>query len=145
MMKIKQVSVFLENKIGRLNEVARILGDHSINISAFSLADTSEFGVLRMIVSNPEAALAVLKENRFSAKITEVIMIKSPNIPGTLAKILQILNSEEVFIEYMYAFSMDETNAVIIFKPSDPELCLRKLQKHRNELTTEGGIVFDQN
>lgn len=141
-MKVKQVSVFLENKIGRLNEVTRILGEKGINISAFSLADTSDFGVLRIIVPNPEVALSVLKENHFSAKITDVIMIKSPNKPGTLAKILKILNSEEVFIEYIYAYSMDENTAVFVIRPSDLDLCVKKLEKHKDELVSEGGIFM---
>ncbi len=134
----KQVSVFLENKIGRLNEVTHILGKNGINISAFSIADTSDFGILRIIVPDPEKALKVLKENNFSAKTTDVVFMNSPNKPGALAKALQVLNSEEVSIEYMYAFSMNEETAVIVIKPSDLSLCMEKLKKHQDAFISDG-------
>ena len=137
-MIVKQVSVFLENKVGRLNEVTQLLGNAGINISAFSIADTSDFGVLRIITANPDEAVQVLKENKFSAKITEVLLINSPNKPGALAKALQILNSEEVFIEYIYAFSMDKDTAVIVIKPSNLKKCIEKLERHKSELLTNG-------
>jgi hypothetical protein len=137
-MIVKQVSVFLENKIGRLNDVTQILGKNGINISAFSIADSSEFGVLRMIVPDPEKAISVLKENNFSAKTTNVVLLNAPNKPGALAKTLQILNSEEVFIEYIYAFSMNEQTAVVVIKPSDLKICIEKLNKHKDELVSEG-------
>lgn len=137
-MIVKQVTVFLENKIGRLNEVTQILGKNGINISAFSIADTSDFGVLRMIVPDPEKAISILKENQFSANTTEVVLLNSPNKPGALAKTLQILNSEEVFIEYIYAFSMNEKTAVFVIKPSDLKICIEKLEKHKNELVSGG-------
>lgn len=133
-MKAKQVSVFLENKSGRLNEVARILGEAGINISAFTVADTSDFGVLRLIVSDPEKACSVLKERQFSARTTDVVLANSPNRPGALSKMLQILNSEGVFIEYLYAFSMNDTTAIIVIRPTDIEKCMEKLEKHRDEL-----------
>ncbi len=137
-MIVKQVSVFLENKVGRLNEVTQLLGNAGINISAFSIADTSDFGVLRIITANPEEAIQVLKENNFSAKITEVLLINSPNKPGALAKALQILNSEDVFIEYIYAFSMDKDTAVIVIRPSNLNKCIEKLEMHKSELLTNG-------
>jgi len=133
-MIVKQVSVFLENKIGRLNEVAQILGKNGINISAFSVADTSEFGLLRMIVSDPDKTISLLKESHFSAKTTDVVLLHAPNTPGTLAKTLEILNSEEVFIEYIYAFSLNEETAVFVIRPSDLQICVEKLEKHKAEL-----------
>ncbi|MBN1820229.1 MAG: ACT domain-containing protein [Prolixibacteraceae bacterium] len=137
-MIVQQVSVFLENKIGRLNEVTQVLGKNGINISAFSIADTSDFGILRMIVADPEKAIGILKENGFSAKTTDVVLLNAPNKPGALAKALEVLNSEEVFIEYMYAFSMNERTSVIVIKPSDPQMCLKKLEKHKDELISGG-------
>ena len=98
-MIIKQVSVFLENKQGRLNEVTKILADAGINLSAFTIADTSDFGILRMIVSDPEKASMILKEKDFSVKTTEVVLAKTPNKPGSLSKLLDILQQEEVFID----------------------------------------------
>ena len=138
-MIAKQVSVFLENKSGRLNEVAQILGKAGINISAFTVADTSDFGVLRLIVPEPEKAVKVLKENQFSVGTTDVVLVKSPNKPGALSRMLQILNSEEVFIEYLYAFSMNNDEAVFVIKPSNVQKCMEKLNEHRNELSDNNG------
>jgi hypothetical protein len=128
-MIAKQVSVFLENKSGRLNEVTRTLGDAGINISAFSIADTSDFGVLRMIVPDPEQAAAFLKKNGFSVQTTKVILMTTPNKPGTLARALQILSDENIFIEYLYAFSMNEDSAVVVIRPSEIERCQEILDK----------------
>jgi len=133
-MKAKQVSVFLENKSGRLNEVAQILGEAGINISAFTVADTSDFGVLRLIVSDPEKACSVLKKNQFSARTTDVVLANSPNCPGALSKMLNILDAEGVFIEYLYAFTMNEETAVIVIRPTDIDKCIEKLEKHCNAL-----------
>ena len=138
-MKAKQVSVFLENKSGRLNEVAQILGDAGVNISAFTVADTSDFGVLRLIVSDPEKAVAILKEKQFSARTTDVVLANSPNKPGTLSQMLNILNNEGVFIEYLYAFTMNVNTAVIVIRPTDIGKCVEKLEKHRDELLSDSG------
>ncbi|MGQ7870439.1 acetolactate synthase [Sunxiuqinia sp. sy24] len=133
-MIIKQLAVFLENKGGRLNEVSQLMSDAGINMSAFSVADTSEFGILRMIVSDPDRAYQVLKEASFSVNLTEVVCLSSPNVPGALAKALNILSSEEVFIEYLYAFSMDKQSANIVLKPANIEKCIKVLQDHQMEL-----------
>lgn len=133
-MIIKQVSVFLENKSGRLNEVCKILGEADVNISAFTVADTSDFGILRMIVSDSDKACDTLKEAGFSVRTTEVVLAKTPNKPGSLSKLLEILNQEEVFIEYMYAFSAKEEGAVNVIRPTRVERCVDMLQKHKTEL-----------
>lgn len=135
-MIIKQLSVFLENKTGRLNEVTTILGNAGINMSAFSVADTSEFGILRMIVTEPEKALAILKEAEFSVRLTDVVCLKSPNEPGALARALNILSSESVFIEYLYAYSMDNKTANIVLKPDNIQKCIDVLQAHQLELVS---------
>lgn len=132
-MIAKQLSVFLENKTGRLTEVSRILGDAGINMSAYSLADTSDFGILRMIVSKPEEAYKVLKSAAYTVKISEVIGLSCPNTPGALAKALEILSSEGVEIEYLYAFSVNESASVIL-KPNDIAKCVSVLKKHKLEL-----------
>jgi len=135
-MIIKQLSVFLENKTGRLNEVTQILGTAGINMSAFSVADTSEFGILRMIVSDPEKALSILKEAEFSVRLTDVICLNSPNEPGALARALDILSGENVFIEYLYAYSMDDKSANIVLKPDNIQKCIEVLQAHKMELVS---------
>lgn len=139
-MIIKQVSVFLENKSGRLNEVTQILGDAGINISAFTIADTSDFGILRLIVPDPEKAKEVLKQNSFSVQTTDVVLVKSPNSPGGLANMLKILNAEEIFIEYMYAFSMSQAAAIVVIRPVNVHKCMDVLQNHKQEL-----LVTDEN
>lgn len=135
-MIIKQLSVFLENKTGRLNEVTQILGNAGINMSAFSVADTSEFGILRMIVSEPEKAHSILKEADFSVRLTDVICLNSPNEPGALARALNILSAESVFIEYLYAYSMDDKTANIVLKPDNIQKCIEVLQSHKMELVS---------
>ncbi len=135
-MIIKQLSVFLENKTGRLNEVTQILGNAGINMSAFSVADTSEFGILRMIVSEPEKALSILKDADFSVRLTDVICLNSPNEPGALARALNILSGENVFIEYLYAYSMDDKSANIVLKPDNIQKCIEVLQAHKMELVS---------
>jgi hypothetical protein len=135
-MIIKQLSVFIENKTGRLNEVTQILGNAGINMSAFCVADTTEFGILRMIVSEPEKALSILKDAEFSVRLTDVICLNSPNEPGALARALNILSGENVFIEYLYAYSMDNKSANIVLKPDNIEKCIEVLQAHQMDLVS---------
>ena len=100
-MKAKQLSIFLENKSGRLTEVTEVLGKAGINLSAMSIADNSDFGILRCIVSDPDAAYKVLKEAHFAVKITDVIGFTCPNVSGSLAVVMKHLADKGVFIEYM--------------------------------------------
>ena len=133
-MIVKQLSVFLENEAGRLNEVTALLAETNINISAFSVADTTEFGILRLIVSDPEKAFNDLKSAGFTVRLSEVICLVCPNIPGALAKALQILSQENIFIEYLYAFSMDDESANVVLKPGDIHKCIEVLKAHQMEL-----------
>jgi hypothetical protein len=133
-MIIKQLSVFLENKAGRLNEVASLLGQAGINMSAFSIADTTEFGILRMIVSDPQKAFDTLRKTGFAVRLTDVICLHCPNTPGALSKALNILAGEGVFIEYLYAFSMDKHSANVVLKPEDIQKCIQVLQDHQMDL-----------
>lgn len=132
-MIIKQLSVFLENKSGRLHEVSTILGRAGINMSAFSVADTSEFGILRLIVSDHEKAFRVLRESDFSVSLTDVVCLNCPNQPGALARALEILSQEEVSIEYLYAFSVGDAANVVI-KPDQLDKCIDVLTRHSMEL-----------
>ena len=103
-MKAEQISVFLENKSGRLAEVMRVLGAAQVNIRALSIADTSDFGILRIIVNDKEKALDVLKANNFTVSKTDVVAVEVPDSPGGLSKILDLLEAQKVNVEYMYAF-----------------------------------------
>jgi hypothetical protein len=104
-MPIKQISVFLENKCGRLASVTRTIGDHDIDIRAFSIADTTDFGVLRLIVNRPDDAVQVLQEGGFTVSMTEALAVQIPDQPGGLAGVLELMQDAGVNIEYMYAFS----------------------------------------
>lgn len=132
-MIVKQLSIFLENKQGRLTEVTEILGNAGINLTAFSIADNSDFGILRVIVSDPEKAFNILRENKFGVTLTDVVCLLCPNTPGSLAKTLVILNNEKIFIEYMYAFSMNN-QAYVVIRASKIDDCVKALQKHKIEL-----------
>jgi len=138
-MIIKQVSVFLENKSGRLSEVTGILGNAGINISAFTIADTSDFGILRLIVSDPDKAKEILKQNNFSAQTTEVLLAKTSNEPGSLTRLLKTINEGGSFIEYMYAFSMENDTAVIVIRPTDIQKCMNILKNNQDDFLVQDG------
>lgn len=127
-MKAEQISVFIENKSGRLAEVAGVLGDAGINIRALSLADTSDFGILRLIVNDRERAKSVLKEKGFTVSKTEVVAIEVPDRPGGLSDILRTLDAQGINVEYMYAFvERCGENAVIIFRFDETDMAIRAL------------------
>ena len=127
-MTIKQLSVFLENKTGRINEVTRILGKYGINMHAFSMAETTDFGILRLIVSEVEKAVEILREENFAVMLTEVICIKCSNKAGALSTILEQLSKKEIFIEYMYAFA-DGEQANVVIRPNDIVRCVKTLEE----------------
>ena len=127
-MTIKQLSIFLENKTGRINDVTRILGKNGINMHAFSMAETTDFGILRLIVSEVEKAVDILRENNFAVKVTDVVCIKCSNTAGSLASIMEKLAVQNIFIEYMYAFA-DGDFANIVIKPNDLEKCVAVLKE----------------
>ena len=127
-MNVEQISVFLENKSGRLAEVASVLASAGINIRALSLADTSDFGILRLIVNDNERAKAVLKDNGFTVGKTEVIAVEVADRPGGLAEILNVMKDNGVNVEYMYAFVQKSGgNAIIIFRFDEPDRALAML------------------
>lgn len=131
----KQISVFLENKAGRLSHVTRVLGEAGINIRALSIADTSDFGILRIIVSDPEKAYRILKEADFTVSETEVIAVQVPDSPGGLATVLEQMSDADLNIEYLYAFLGTSGNdALVIFKVEDFE--------RARQTFTEKGIRF---
>jgi hypothetical protein len=132
-MLIKQLSIFLENKKGRFTEVSTLLGEAGINMTAFTVAENSDFGILRLIVSDPEKAREILKEHRYAVSVTEVICVQTPNQPGSLARVMKILTDAEVFIEYMYAFSLGN-GAVVIIRPDNLEKTVAVLSDSKVEL-----------
>ena len=127
---LKQITVFLENRPGRMEEVTGCLAGENINLHALSIADTTDFGILRMIVSDPLKAAQVLKENGFMVKTTDVIAVPIGHKPGSLHMILRKLNESDVSIEYMYAFSsrLKSHDAIVIFSLSDQDIALEKLK-----------------
>lgn len=130
-MVIKQLSVFIENKVGRLERVTEMLMKHNINIASFSLADTSEYGMLRMIVSDPDEGKRVLKEEGFSTNLTDVIAVKIAQKPGTLHEILKLLFEACLSVEYMYTLATAGDNTSIIMKISDIDKALDILKNNK--------------
>lgn len=129
-MKVKQISVFLENKSGRLATVTRVLGENNINIRALSIADTTDFGILRLIVDNPEQAWVILKENDFTVSNTDIIAVQMADQPGGLAGILKVLDNIKINIEYMYAFvGRSDADAVVVFRVEEIDRAIELLQK----------------
>lgn len=119
-MYTKQISVFLENKKGRLAEVTKLLADHGINIRAMSLADTVDFGVLRLIVNDPRACLKTLRAQDFAAQETDVLAVQIPDEPGSLHDLVELLDRQGVNIEYMYTFfGKTGDNVIVVFKGDD--------------------------
>ncbi len=142
-MKVEQISIFIENKSGRLAEITRILGEAGINIRALSLADTSDFGILRLIVNDCAKANSVLKENGFTVSKTEVVAVEVPDRPGGLSAILQTLDREAINVEYMYAFvERCGGNAVIIFRFDETDKAIAALQA-QNFNMLEGSRLYN--
>lgn len=123
---IKQVTVFLQNEPGRLEELTEIIGKNKINISAISIAETSEFGIARMIVDDYEKAVSVLKEGTFSVNLVEVLCFETPDTPGALHEALKRLASAGINVSYMYGYSNNGV-APMIMKVSDPYRALEIL------------------
>lgn len=127
-MTVKQLSVFLENREGRLDEVLKILGENGINIVALSLADTTEYGMLRMILSDPFKAKEVLKEEGIVAMLTDVVALRVPHATGSLSRAMHLLVEGQVNVEYMYAFANGK-DASAVLKTEDPNKAVRILLK----------------
>jgi hypothetical protein len=116
-MRVEQISIFLENKSGRLAEVTSVLAAAGVNIRALSLAETADFGILRLIVDQIDRAKQALKDNGFTIGKTEVVALEVPDRPGGLAEIVRILGAAEINVEYMYAFvQRSKDNAIVIFR-----------------------------
>lgn len=118
-MKIKQLSIFLQNRMGSLSKPLEVLSENDVNIRAMCMADTSEFGILRLVVDNPEKGKEVLEENNFLVKITDIIGVEMCDAPGGLTSVLKIIKDNEIDLEYLYAFTHDKKNKAILLLHAD--------------------------
>ncbi len=137
-MTVNQLSVFIENRQGRLGEVLKVLKDNDVNILSISLADTTEYGLLRLIVNNPERARDVLLNAGFSSMLTEVLIIKVPHVAGALQNILSLIAEKNVSIEYMYGLSVESEDASIVMKTNQLDLACSILKSgHIDTMTSQ--------
>lgn len=138
-MHIQQLSVFLEDKSGRLTELTRILAENDINITALSVAETADYGIVRMVVGRPELAKKALEKAGFSIGLTNVVCVNMPDKPGSLHSILEILTEEKINVDYMYAFSNSDV-ALAVIRATDVQLVTEILEKNRLKLLSQSDI-----
>jgi len=130
-MKITQLSMFLENKKGRLYDATKVLGDANIDIKALNIAESEDFGILRIVVDQPNAALKILKDNGFVASITKIVGVEVNDKPGGLSAVLKILKDNDLNIEYMYAFEEKNNNkAILILRFDNTDKAVEVLTKN---------------
>jgi len=139
MTTIRQLSVFLENKSGRLQDVLDVLGNENININALSIADTSEYGILRLIVNDPENGYKQLKVRGFSVNLTDVLSLSVSHEAGSLSKVLKKFSSENLSIEYMYAFSLGD-KAIVVLRTDDRTKAFEIVEKNSFTVIDEDEI-----
>lgn len=129
-MLIKQTSVFIENKPGKMAKIIDILGANDINLNALSIADATDFGILRLITDEPDKAAAVLASEDFVVKTTNVISVNIENKPGGLVKILRIFKDNNIAVDYMYAYVSKDSNAITVIKTDNIDLAVQKLAEN---------------
>lgn len=130
-MEAEQISVFLENRAGRLSELVHLLAQANLNIRALSLADTSDFGILRLIVCDLQKAKNILKENGFTIGSTTVVAVEIEDQPGGLDRVLQLVSNNGINVEYMYAFTQRmENKAIMIFRFDKAQEAILLLREH---------------
>jgi len=140
-MNVKQLSIFLENKVGRLLETTEVLASQDINIRAMSIADTTDFGIVRLIVENVDKACRLLKMHDFTVEITEVIAVEIDDKPGQLAKILRTLQDNNLNIEYCYAFvERNQDKAVVILRMESTDKAIQTLINNGIKVLTQGEL-----
>jgi hypothetical protein len=140
-MKITQISVFLENRKGRLYEVAALLGKHAINIRALNIAETDDFGVLRLVVDKSAEALKTLKDAGFVASTTDIVAVEVGDRPGGLSDVLRILSVSGINVEYMYGFFEKKSDkAVLVFRFDDPDAAVAVLNQNRVRIINEADV-----
>jgi len=133
----RQVSVFLENRSGRLADVCELLGENDIDIIAISISDTTDFGILRLILDRPQAAEELLSEERYTVSSTEVFAVRVQDKPGGLSRVLKLLSAEGIDVEYMYAVGKETRAAIIIMKVGHPRKTIQLLEGKDVELVDE--------
>ena len=129
-MTIRQLSVFLENKTGYLNQVLNVLARNHINIVALTVADTSDYGIMRAIVSNPEKALEALRNEQFTVRVHEIMGLEMDAAPGSMSHILDLFTSADICIEYVYAFSFG-SKSMLVFRTDNKEKALEVIEKNK--------------
>ncbi len=140
-MKVKQLSIFLENRKGRMKNALDVLEKGGVNIRALSIADTSDFGILRLIVPDPEGTKKLLEENNFIVKVGEVIAVRMEDDPGSLGRILGILDDNDINLEYLYAFVEEKENrAIVLLHPENIDEGIEALKSGGAEVVTANEI-----
>ncbi len=140
-MNITQISVFLENRKGRLADVCSLFGENDINIRALTIAETEAFGVMRLVVDKPSAAIELLKSNGFTANLTKVVAVEVEDAPGGLARILKVIYKNEVNIEYMYGFiEKFSDKALMVFRFDNPDAASNVLKDHDIKIISKDDI-----
>ena len=140
-MTAKQLSVFIENRQGRLTQVLHYLKENKVNILSISLADTTEYGLLRLIVNDAPKAKDILLDAGFSSMLTDVLIIKVPHAPGALQNILELIAEKDVNIEYMYGLSVEAEDASIVLKTNDLESAISVLKSANIDTLTDEEIA----
>ncbi len=131
-MKLKQISIFLENSPGRLYEATKALGDANINLRSLSICDVSGFGVLRILVSDVAKARSIIMEKQLPARVDEVVAAEISDTPGSLAKTIKVLMENKVNVDYMYALAGTSSGkAVMVFSFSDNDLAIKLMQENK--------------
>jgi hypothetical protein len=141
-MKITQISIFLENKKGRLYEVCSLLSANHINIRALTIAETDEFGILRIVVDKPKDAISLLRTNGFVANLTDIVAVEVEDEPGGLANTLKLLSENDINVEYMYGFiEKSSDKAILVFRFDVPDRAISVLTKNKIKVIGEEEII----
>ena len=135
-MTIRQLSVFLENKTGHLNEILSVLANHNINIVALTVADSSDYGIMRAIVSDPEKALEVLRAEQFSVRVHDILSLEMSAAPGSMSHILDLFTEADICIEYVYAFSFG-SKSILMLRTDNNEKSIEIIKEHNLKSISE--------
>ena len=141
-MSLKQLTIFVQNKQGALVDITEILAKHEVNIRALSIADTQDFGILRLIVNNNDVALSTLSEEGYLLRTTDVVGVKIGDAPGKLSKALKVLDENEINVEYLYAFmTRTEKHAYVVLRVADNAKAEAALEKEGFHLITDADVL----